>query len=197
MKGASAARAVHCHYPGRGTRPCQEVLAPGERYRRRRRAVTRWAGAPALRARGAPGCGVHRSAVRGPAPPQPGGLAPRVTTGPTCRRAMAPPSRRGFLFGEFWPHRTWARAQMTLPRSLPSLPPARSRSTWSARRNIKALVLRLARENTEWGYRRICPRRAGRARSRGRCVDGMGDPQGQRRRSRSSTTDPGRRRRSG
>jgi len=24
------------------------------------------------------------------------------------------------------------------------------------RRNIKALVLRLARENTEWGYRRIC-----------------------------------------
>ena len=39
------------------------------------------------------------------------------------------------------------------------------------------------------------PRRAGRARSRGRCVDGMGDPQGQRRRSRSSTTDrvdPGR-----
>ncbi len=59
----------------------------------------------------------------------------------------------------------------------------------ATRRNIKALVLRLARENTEWGYRRICPRRAGRARSRGRCVDGMGDPQGQRRRSRSSTTD--------
>src|ERR1035438_3648835 len=29
------------------------------------------------------------------------------------------------------------------------------------------------------------PRRAGRARSRGRCADGMGDPQGQRRRSRS------------
>jgi len=33
------------------------------------------------------------------------------------------------------------------------------------------------------------PRRAGRARSRGRCADGMGDPQGQRRRSRSPATD--------
>src|ERR1039457_6605532 len=53
----------------------------------------------------------------------------------------------------------------------------------ATRRNIKALVLRPARENTEWGLPQD-PRRAGRAPSRGRRADGMGDPQGQRRRSR-------------
>jgi hypothetical protein len=35
------------------------------------------------------------------------------------------------MFGEFWPLMlTWA--QLAFPRSLPALPPARSRSTWSA-----------------------------------------------------------------
>jgi putative transposase len=58
----------------------------------------------------------------------------------------------------------------------------------ATRRNIKALVLRLARENTEWGYRRIHGELAGL----GVAVAAStvwGDPQGQRRRSRSSTTD--------
>src|ERR1017187_6450271 len=37
------------------------------------------------------------------------------------------------MFAECWPHRTRAWARMAFPRSLPTLPPARSRSTWSAR----------------------------------------------------------------
>jgi putative transposase len=49
----------------------------------------------------------------------------------------------------------------------------------ATRRNIKALVLRLARENPEWGIPQD-PRRAGRPGSQGRGVDSMGDPQDQR-----------------
>lgn len=37
------------------------------------------------------------------------------------------------MFGVSWPHQMLAWARMALPRSLPALPPARSRSTWSAR----------------------------------------------------------------
>jgi hypothetical protein len=58
----------------------------------------------------------------------------------------------------------------------------------ATRRNIKALVLRLARENTEWGYRRIHGELAGLGVAVAASTVG-GDPQGQRRRSRSSTTD--------
>jgi hypothetical protein len=67
------------------------------------------------------------------APQQHGPLALWVTIGPTCRRALAPPTCSGSRFGEFWPHQVPDWAQMALPRSLLALPPARSRSTWSAR----------------------------------------------------------------
>ena len=61
------------------------------------------------------------------------GVALLVTSGPTYRRVLAPPLSKGFVFGECWPHRTRAWARMAFPRSLPTLLPARSRSTWSAR----------------------------------------------------------------
>ena len=53
-------------------------------------------------------------------------------------------------------------------------------------RNIRALVLRLARENPEWGYRRIHGELCDRPRSEGSGVDGMGDPEERRHRPRAS-----------
>src|ERR1035441_9911712 len=65
---------------------------------------------------------------------------------------MAPPPVRGFMFGEFWPHRTMAWARMALPRSLPSLPPARSRSTWSARSEARTYDVDGRRATAILGY---------------------------------------------
>ena len=45
----------------------------------------------------------------------------------------------------------------------------------ATRRNLKALVLRLARENSKWGYRRIHGELAGW--SKGSRIDRMGDPE--------------------
>ena len=56
----------------------------------------------------------------------------------------------------------------------------------TTRRNIKALVLRLAKENSEMGIPQD-PRRAGRPGSQHRGVDRMGDPQDQRHRPRGAT----------
>ena len=53
----------------------------------------------------------------------------------------------------------------------------------ATRRSIKALVLRLAREEADWGYHRIHGELAGTG-SQGRGVDRVGDPQGQRHRPR-------------
>jgi hypothetical protein len=56
------------------------------------------------------------------------------------------------MFGEFWPHRTMAWARMALPRSLPTLPPARSRSTWSARSEARTYDVDGRRVTAILGY---------------------------------------------
>ena len=123
MKGPSVARAVHCHCPGGGTRPCQEVLAAGERYRRCRRR-TNSTGIGQLRAllatlgrtvicrpaeqRAAPEVRGDRAAQRhvpaGPAP----GTSRAVPSGPPSGRRSR---RRGFA-GEVY---TALRATLCQP----------------------------------------------------------------------------------
>src|ERR1019366_1983418 len=45
------------------------------------------------------------------------------------------------MFAECWPHRTRAWARMAFPRSFPTFPPARSRSTWSARSEARTYAV--------------------------------------------------------
>ena len=84
-------------------------------------------------------------------------VALRVTIGPTCRRAVAPPPCRGFMFGESWPHPMLAWAQMALPRSLPGPkvepPPGRRQHPAARQRRRGPGGRRLSRPRSRAGRR--------------------------------------------